>query len=134
MRALTIIIALVALGVFASRGQPPQRQSDTDIRQKILGQWIMDLGDLKGTETYFADGKYVCIATNYNIYNHTNWVQSLAGTWGVTNGILTAQLPKSHRWKDYEVIRVDDNELIMKWNTNRGAARFTYTTIQHRRK
>jgi len=112
-------------------GDSPQPQSDADIRQKIVGTWMIDYDSVKGTETYFTDGRYLSVATYYS--GHTNWVENLTGTWGVTNGILTAQVPTARRWKDYKVIRVDDQELVMKWNTKKSGD-LIYTTTQMRSK
>jgi len=106
----------------------PQSQSDAEIRQKIVGTWIFDLDEIKGTETYFADGRYTSVATIN--YGHTNEVQSLVGTWGVTNGILTARTPNP--WKDYKVVRVDDHELVMQWNARKSGGP-TFTTKQKRK-
>ena len=129
MRAFPFIMMFLALRFSATAGESPQPQSDAEIRQKIVGTWVIDYDDVKGTETYFADGRYTSVATLH--FGHTIEVETLAGTWGVTNGILTAQVSTAARWKDYRVIRVDDQKLVMKWNTNKNGD-LSYTTTQRR--
>jgi hypothetical protein len=130
MRALAFIITILNLGFIAMAGDSQQPQSDADIRQKIVGTWIIDLENCKGTETYLADGRYKANAT-WNYSGVTNEVENVEGTWGVTNGLLTAQVPTARQWKDCKVIRVDGDELVLTWNTKRKGDR-TDTTTQKR--
>ena len=129
MRALVFTITLLALSSLAAAGEVVQQQSDDDIREKIGGTWLIDVeqtnvSSAKGTETYFADGRYAVVVSI--CFGGTTNVDNVQGTWGVTNGLLTLTIPRSSNdvfgkvlsgdWRllYYRVIRVDDRELTIK--------------------
>ena len=85
MRALTFIVAFISFGYLLVAGDAQQLQSDSVLRQKIVGTWIVNLDLCKGTETYFADGRFEARAV-WNYSGVTNSIDQVTGTWGITNG------------------------------------------------
>jgi hypothetical protein len=129
MRALTYIIMLLALA-FSAMADASSRQSDAEIRQKIVGTWILDVGTTnrtgpysfseKGTETYFSNGSFVMKATILD--GGKEHQERVEGVWHVEAGMLTDSVTNAvgvpggapQNYEHARVIRVDDRELIMK--------------------
>jgi hypothetical protein len=128
MRALVFILTFLASWTSVSAIDPPQ-QSDAEIRQKIAGTWIIDLGTTKtngpylfsarGTVTYSTNGSYVVrarVSEDAKVHD-----ERFEGFWHVKDGILTDTVTNYvGTWlanpKNYEVarvIKVDESELIL---------------------
>lgn len=126
MRALTFMIMFMALGFLATPGNSQDPQSDAEIRQKMVGTWIVDAGttnrtgpyscSAKGTETYSSNGCYIsrCSILDQGKLHY----EKMEGIWRVESGILTDTVTNKDTGvpggppKYYEhakVIRVDED-------------------------
>lgn len=91
--------------------------SDFEIRQQVVGTWIVNMPPIKGTVTIVSDGHFVSQGT-INLANNTLDIR-YEGSWRVEDGILIEEVTKS----DYEllpvghithdkIIRINDKELV----------------------
>jgi hypothetical protein len=137
MRMLTFIIAFLAMGFLAMAGDSLKPQSDADIRQKIVGTWIIDLETMnhtgpysysaKGTVTYSSNGCYVAKAAVLDSGKARE--EKYEGFWSVNDGILTDTITNANgmlgitngigfsgpnpKFEVAKVLHVDENELIL---------------------
>ena len=126
MRALASIITILTLGLLATAGESSQPQSDAEIRQKIIGTWIIytetkgKTYSAKGTVTYFTNGCYVAKAvvldggkTHEERFEGLSHVEACVLTDTVTNSVgMLGGSPRNFELA--RVIKVDENELILK--------------------
>jgi hypothetical protein len=126
-----------SLGKIQAADESRQSQSDAEIRQKIVGTWLIDYGttnqtwSAKCSITYALDGCYVAKATitdEGSIHEEKHegmWrVDSAWLTCTVTNAVGVKGGPGKFFAHD-KIVRVDDHELICLSGTNSAHRIFT---------
>jgi hypothetical protein len=123
---LIAIFSLLAgnLGRIQAADEAQKSQSDAEIRQKIVGTWIIDevtsngTYSAKGTITYASDSNYVAKATVVEGGRTRN--VKYEGMWQVENGILTDTITyaigiegtPAKNFEHCKIICVNDQELV----------------------
>jgi hypothetical protein len=116
-----------------------QSQTDAEIRQKIVGTWILDSGttnqtwSAKGSITYASDGCYVAKATITD--KGSTHEEKYEGMWQVEGAWLTCTVTNAVGVKGGpgkffahdKIVRVGDHELICASGTNSAHHIFTST-------
>jgi len=130
-RIIAIFCSLViSLGNVHSADEVETLQSDAEIRQKLVGVWIVDIGtnsqiySAKGTIAYASNSCYVAKAVVSE--GNSSHEETYEGMWEVKQGILTATITNAigikgqpGKWFDHaKVVRIDERELILKSGTN----------------
>ena len=125
MRTLTVIITFLALEIAVIADKSAPSQSDAEIRQKIVGTWIIDVGttngaySAKGTVTYSTNGCYVAKARVLD--GGKAHEERYEGLWHVEDGVLTDTVtntvgipfPQGNIFEHAKVLRVNENELVL---------------------
>jgi hypothetical protein len=117
------VFSLLALGLLTGRpaDEPPAPPGDDDIRQKVVGTWIVDINSstgvsIKGTVRILSDGSFISKATAS--LRGEKLEIDYEGTWRVKGGYLIETITKSDselarvgKVTSDKILRVDDHEL-----------------------
>lgn len=98
-------------------GELQKLPGDTEIRQKIVGTWVVDIPPIKGTVTIISGGRFVSQAA-ISLANNTQEIR-YEGAWQIDGGILIEEIKKSDSKlvpvglvsRD-KIIRLNDQELV----------------------
>jgi hypothetical protein len=126
--AISSLVAISATNI-QSAVEPQGPLSDTGIRQKIVGTWIVDShsptgSSMKGTVTILSDGSLVAKLTIIRKNGEEDF--GYEGTWQVKEGFLIETVTSSHSrltvtghvTRD-KIIRLDAHELVFQMETGR---------------
>ena len=120
---LLAVFSLLALSPLTGRpaDEPQTPPSDDEIRQKVVGTWMVDINSvtgvsIKGTVRILSDGSFVSKATA--MLRGEKLEIAYEGNWRVKGGYLIETITKSDselaqigKVTSDKVIRVDDHEL-----------------------
>jgi len=119
--ALLSLLAISIPSVLATT-EPQKEASDAEIRQKVVGVWIVDIystngGSIKGTVTIVSDSKFISKATV--TAGDKKQEMNYEGIWQAKDGYLIETITKSSskiipvgKVTRDKIIHVDDKELV----------------------
>jgi hypothetical protein len=119
---ITLSLLIISISSVQAANEPQTTPSDTEIRQRVVGTWIVDLhpangASIKGTVTIVSDSKFITRAAV--TIGDKKQEMNYEGIWQAKDGFLIETITKSSSktarvgavTRD-KIIRVDDQELV----------------------
>ena len=130
-----VLLSLLAISIpsVLATTDPQKEASDAEIRQNVVGVWIVDIhstngGSIEGTVTIASDSKFVSKATV--TVGDKKQEMEYEGTWQAKDGYLIEMITKSSskvipvgKVTRDKIIRVDDQELVFQTESGKMVTR-----------